>query len=175
MSPDDAKAAEQALNHAWESTRYHAEQRLTVVRFAITMIGGVAAGIGLLWKDGTYFLCALLSLFGILGAFAAWRIDKRTYDIIRAGESAVKAMEGVFATTLHKPSLNIVRKTNHIPKENSKIMEFFYKMGLSQKFRLPYRYTDNFALLYKSVMFIYLILLVYSLIKSFLPKSECFG
>jgi hypothetical protein len=146
---------EQALNHAWEWTKYHAEQRLTMVRFAIIMIGGVAAGIGHFWQDHAYFPCVLLSLFGILGAVAALRIDKRTYDMILAGENALKVMQRDLATTVGTSLMNIVFKTDIATKKRHQW--------------LP-TYSNNFRFLYFAVMTLFLIVLLISATRCFVPK-----
>jgi hypothetical protein len=175
MSSDDVEAVliqssgetgpDQALNHAWEWTKYQAEQRLTMVRFAITMIGGVAAGIAYLWKDTGYSLCALLSLFGILGAFAALRIDMRTNDLVLIGENALEATQCRLAVQTGIDALNIARKTNIKPRCSLDFKRFPAKYRFLYKYGLPYNYTQNFRFLYVSVMCIYCIVCAFSVYK----------
>jgi hypothetical protein len=91
--PHTALTEQDALAHAWEWFKYHAEQRMTMVRFSITVIGGVGAGIGFFWKPETYALACLTSIFGAGVAYAAHRIDRRTADLVKIGENALKYLE----------------------------------------------------------------------------------
>jgi hypothetical protein len=75
------RPGQESLDHAWDWFKYHAEQRMMMLRFAITVIGGVGAGIGFFLKDGTYIFSLLLSVFGGVVAFTAIKLDRRTSDL----------------------------------------------------------------------------------------------
>jgi hypothetical protein len=72
--PDSART--QALDHAWNWWKYHADQRIAMVRFYLVALGAIAAGIGVLQQQERHVLCALLSLFGALSVFCFLRVDR---------------------------------------------------------------------------------------------------
>jgi hypothetical protein len=67
-----------SLEHSWNWFKSHADQRLTITRFAILVLGATGAGVGYLEKDHEYFFCALLSIFGAIAAYCFLRLDVRT-------------------------------------------------------------------------------------------------
>jgi hypothetical protein len=78
-----------ALDHAWAWWKYHAEQRVALIRFYILSLGGVGAAFGLLHQQKEYVLCAIVSIFGTLFSFCFIRLDTRTSDLIKVGEAAL--------------------------------------------------------------------------------------
>ena len=93
---DDEKARDEsikleqtALDHAWAWWKYHAEQRVALIRFYILSLGSIAAAVGLLHQQKEHALCAILSGFGALLSFCFLRLDTRTSDLIKVGEAAL--------------------------------------------------------------------------------------
>jgi hypothetical protein len=58
-----------SLEHSWNWFKSHADQRLTITRFAILVLGAIGAGVGYLEKEQQYFFCTLLSIFGTIAAY----------------------------------------------------------------------------------------------------------
>ena len=93
MEPEAPSADLNALNHAWDWFKYHAEQRMTMIRSSMTVIGATAAGVGYLIKENRPFLSVLLSTFGAAAAYCFMRMDQRTADLIKIGETGLKEEE----------------------------------------------------------------------------------
>jgi len=138
-TPTPGLTEQDALSHAWEWFRYHADQRMTMVRFAITVIGGIGAGVGLFWKPETYLLACLSSIFGAVVAYSALRIDRRTADLVKIGESALEHLQNGLAAKTAADALQICRRAN------------------TKKGHWPYSYTQNFSLIYRLVMAIFIV------------------
>jgi uncharacterized membrane protein YfcA len=87
---DEIPRGEQtALDHAWTWWKYHADQRITLMKFYIVSLGGIAAGIGLLHQQKEHVLSAILSAFGAFLSFCFIRLDTRTSDLVKIGETAL--------------------------------------------------------------------------------------
>jgi hypothetical protein len=144
--------AKDAFDHAWSWFSYHAEQRMTIVRFTITIVGGIAAAFGYFWKEQVYWLCAMLSLSGIIAALCALRIDLRTADLVKIGEDALKPLESALADLVNSPFMNICMLAEDKTKNP--------KNGRKKKL---YSYRQNFILIYGIVIFIFIISLIISI------------
>src|ERR1019366_1473384 len=91
---DDAQSdagRSEALDHAWNWFKFHASQRVAMVRFYLVALGAVAAGIGVLQEQERHVLCASLSLFGSVMSFCFLRIDRRTGILVKLGEQALSS------------------------------------------------------------------------------------
>ena len=102
-----ATSGNPALEHAWAWFRYHAEQRVTTMRFYIAAIGGAGAGVGVLNQGEQHFLCASLSLLTSLMAFCFLRMDRRAGELVKAGERALSVEQGKIANTVDNKFLMI--------------------------------------------------------------------
>jgi hypothetical protein len=78
----------EAYDHAWNWFKYHAEQRLTMIRYSVLILGAMVAGVGYLYRDHEYFFSLIASLFGTLASYCFLRLDLRTADLIKLGERA---------------------------------------------------------------------------------------
>ena len=104
---DQTSASYKAFDHAWAWFEYHAGQRISVMRFAITVLGGVSAACGLLHSQRDHFLAALIAA---LGAFLSWcfqRFDRRASALVKIGEAAMRAQQAKLAETTGCPEFNI--------------------------------------------------------------------
>ena len=143
----NALTARDALDHSWNWFKHHADQRLTMIRFAVLVAGGIAAGVGYLLKEKQFFLCILLSILGALVSYCFLRLDARTSDLIKVGERALIAIEATLANTLTTPQMYICVEADR--KES----DFLYS------------YRQNIKLILRSVIIIYIIVFLYCTIK----------
>jgi len=118
-----------------------------MIRFAVLVAGGIAAGVGYLLKEKQFFLCILLSILGALVSYCFLRLDARTSDLIKVGERALIAIEATLANTLTTPQMYICVEADR--KES----DFLYS------------YRQNIKLILRSVIIIYIIVFLYCTIK----------
>jgi len=78
-----------ALDHAWRWFEYHANQRMTMIRFYLIVSGAIASGAGYLWISKEYLLSAILSAFGTIASLCFMRLDKRVSGLVKLGEDAI--------------------------------------------------------------------------------------
>lgn len=97
MSADDPvsgnESRDRAINHAWDWWKYHADQRIALIRFYILTLGGIAAAIGWLHQQHQILFSVLLSAFGAILTFCFLRLDTRTADLVKIGEDALRNEE----------------------------------------------------------------------------------
>jgi hypothetical protein len=142
------KVGNEALDHAWNWFKYHADQRIAMVRFYIVALGGAAAGIGILFQHEQHFLCTCLSLFTALMSFSFLRIDQRTSDLVKIGENALRSEQSQLAVITGNQAFNMCRQAD-----------------AKGTVRL-YTYGEVFRLLLSSAMAMFLLMALFSLITS---------
>ena len=113
---DDDKAREEvlklqqtALDHAWSWWKYHAEQRIALIRFSIVALGGVAVAVGWVHQRHEYFLCTLISIFGALLSYCFLRLDVRTSDLVKVGETALEPEQERMAAATGNDAMRLCR------------------------------------------------------------------
>jgi hypothetical protein len=143
-----------SLEHSWNWFKSHADQRLTITRFAILVLGATGAGVGYLEKDQEYFFCALLSIFGAVAAYCFLRLDVRTSDLIKVGEFSLSDLQHFLAEATRFSSLEMNKKSEELSVESKK-----------KKLTYPYSYKQVFSLLFSAISIIYLISAGYSFLK----------
>jgi hypothetical protein len=116
---DDDKARDEvlklqqtALDHAWNWWKYHAEQRITLIRFFIITLGGVAAAVGWAYQRHEYLLCFFISAFGALLSFCFLRLDARTSDLVRIGETALRVEQERMAVATGNGAMHLCRSAD---------------------------------------------------------------
>jgi hypothetical protein len=134
--PSEGLSSRDALDHAWHWFEYHANQRMTMIRFYIIVAGAIATGIGYLWQAEYYFLVSILSLFGTVTSFAFIRLDKRVSDLVHIGEAALKVTQKELATALGSADMNICVHANANRNANNSRRQFW-----------PYTYSENIQLI----------------------------
>lgn len=101
-----------ALDHAWDWFKCHADQRIALFRFYVVVIGGLAAGLGVLHQQKEHTVCAVLSLFAALVCFCFAHLDKRTSDLVRLGERAMRSEERKLAIATGNDDFDIALKAD---------------------------------------------------------------
>jgi hypothetical protein len=150
MEPEAPSADLNALNHAWDWFKYHAEQRMTMIRFSMTVIGATAAGVGYLIKENRPFLAVLLSAFGAAAGCCFMRMDQRTADLIKIGETGLKEEQNRLAIQSGNQSINFCLAADQA------------KEVLSRKF--PYSYGENFRVIFGVIIVVYFIVALYEIV-----------
>ena len=115
LSPEDGEKAhgesvdlrQTALDHAWAWWKYHADQRIALVRFYIISLGSIAAGVGFLLQQKERFLAAILSLFGAFLSFCFLRLDTRTSDLVKIGEEALAYEHKQLVSATNNEAMNL--------------------------------------------------------------------
>lgn len=80
-------------DHAWDWFAYHADQRMTALRFFLLLQGVLAVGFYQTWNSNHYELSIVFA--GLSGAFSVlfWRLDLRTRELIKVGEDLLSQAE----------------------------------------------------------------------------------
>lgn len=143
-----------SIDHSWDWFKSHADQQLTITRFAILVLGATGAGIGFLEKDQQYFFCMLLSFFGAISAYCFLRLDERTSGLIKIGEAALVEQQRFLALRTGFSNLEMNKKAD----EESDTAKQKHPL-------LPHSYKQVFNLMFKSIVIIYLISALYCFVK----------
>ena len=129
------------MEYAWRWFEYHANQRLTMIRFFLTIAAAIAAGTGYLWAKEMFFLSMWLGVFGFIASFAFMRLDSRVSDLVELGENALKLQQKLLAEK-YGDAFNICEKAEwrNIPGHSA-----YHK---PYGFRFPYSFSENLLILY---------------------------
>ena len=139
-----------ALNHAWNWFEYHANQRMTMIRFYLTVAGAIATGVGYLWIHNEPGLSAALSSFGVVASLCFMRLDQRVSSLVKLGEDALKIEQSKFSRQLNTKTFDICSAAGDLRNADQ-----------SRKFVFPYTYGENFRVMFgfSAVLFAAMILL----------------
>ena len=79
---------------AWKHFSVHADQRLKMFQFYITISTALLGGVILLYRTGEnaealLILCFLISFF----SFVFWKLEKRTSTLVKNAEDAIKYLD----------------------------------------------------------------------------------
>jgi hypothetical protein len=157
-SSDGAPTARDAYEHAWNWFKFHGEQRLTMIRFSVLILGAIAVGIYYLHKDEENVFSLTLSIFGTIVAYSFLRLDLRTADLIKLGEQALSEREAQIAQAANSSKINIFKATDTLRHQRC----------------FPYTYRQNFRLLFICVITLYLLIAGYSVFL-IIKKCVCIG
>jgi hypothetical protein len=116
---DDDKARDEiqklqqtALDHAWSWWKYHAEQRIALIRFYIIALGGVAVAVGWAYQREEYLLCFIISVFGALLSYCFVQLDARTSDLVKVGENALAPEQERMAAATDNEAMRLCRSAD---------------------------------------------------------------
>ena len=155
MSDDEtgnAFTTRDAYEHAWNWFKYHAEQRLAMIRFAVLILGAIAAGAAYLHKDKEYLFSSIICIFEIVITYCFLRLDLRTSDLIKLGENALIEKEDQMATDTGSQAITIFRRTDELRESRH------------AKWYNPYTYKQNFRLMFAGAIVLYLLAASYDVI-----------
>lgn len=147
-SDENALTARDALEHAWFWFQLHANQRLTVIRYALLVAGGLAVGISYLDQEEHFFFCLLLCIFASVVTYGFLKLDSRTNDLVKVGERALVPIEATLAEITGNASMNICTAAN-------------------EELRFPYTYGDCVKLMLWSLIVLYAVAFVHFIVKLF--------
>ncbi len=143
-----------ALDHAWHWFEYHANQRMTMIRFYLVVAGAIASGAGYLWIGHENLLSAILSAFGAVASFCFMRLDMRVSSLVKLGEDALHSQQTAFAGTLKAPAFEICRLAGDLRTQAGR-RRFFY----------PYTYGENLRILFVFAALIFVVLTILNVVK----------
>jgi hypothetical protein len=88
-SPDES-----FRDYAWKYFELHADQRLKTFHFFIVLATAVTGAFGLLLRNGTqHKWMIVLGVLLILLAFVFWKLDRRTRQLVKNAEAALKYLD----------------------------------------------------------------------------------
>src|ERR1700709_49831 len=141
----DDKSEELALEHAWKWFEYHANQRMTMIRFYVTVGGAIAAGVGYLWTTHENLISAVLSLFWVLASYCFLRLDVPGSRLVKRGEDAMACIQDSISNKLDAPHFLICKLADDKRDGSGK-----------RNFHYPYSYSENFEALFFACFTIFL-------------------
>src|SRR5689334_15394082 len=109
-----AEAQKAGIAHAWDWFVYHANQRMTMIRFYLTVAAAIGGGVGYLLIAHEYFLSAVLSLFGAMASICFLRLDRRVSVLVKLGEEALKTQQLKLAATLGAKEFEICARADEV-------------------------------------------------------------
>lgn len=98
-----------ALTHAWDWFQLHAKQRMQCVNFFLVAVAFLVAAFVTVLKEQHYAVGAAIGLFA---AWLSWwfrRLELRTKALVKAGERAMKPLQGRLSDKVSIPELEILR------------------------------------------------------------------
>jgi len=91
MTPEDRNAAR---TYAWSYYALHADQRMKLFYFFLILSGAVLAALSTIKAIvPSAHLVALLPLLLFLAAIIFWGLDRRTRELVKNGEAALKYLD----------------------------------------------------------------------------------
>lgn len=111
---DRGRAQEEntALNHAWDWFKYHADQRLMLIRYYLIMVGALGGGYLAALKDGLYAISIVVAIFGAVVSVLFERLDQRVSDLVKVGEAAMAKEEEALARRTGYDEIKIVERAD---------------------------------------------------------------
>ena len=90
----DKEELKEYREYAWKYFSLHAEQRLKTFHFFIVLSAIISGAILTIYKDidNVSYVAPMLYLLSFL-TFIFWKLDQRNKELIKRGESALKAIE----------------------------------------------------------------------------------
>jgi hypothetical protein len=149
-----------ALDHAWDWFEYHANQRMTMIRFYLTVSGAIATGVAYLWIAHQYLLCACLCAFGTIASFCFMRIDNRVSALIKLGEAALKGQQAAISQRLGDPEFAICDRADDTRTATGR-----------RRYAFPHSYSENFGLMF----WVVIVALIGTLIVSVVTALGAYG
>jgi len=138
-----SKAERAAASYAWEYFKYHAQQRQAVFRFFLIIAGAMSAAYLLTYQEkadaSLKYARPLLAAMLTVVCFLFWRLDVRSYQLVKIAEDYLKRDEVKLAAALD--GIDEIRLIDRSNRNKSKT--FFMRWFAS--FRLVYAWL--FALI----------------------------
>ncbi len=100
---------QKALNHGWRWFEYHANQRLTMIRFYLIAIGVIGTAYFTSLIKGYPFGSLLIAIFGAFASFSFYRLDQRVSNLIKLGEAVLDKEEKNLEELLHYNEIRIIK------------------------------------------------------------------
>lgn len=112
----ESECSEKGIDHAWQWFEYHAGQRIAMMRFAITTLGGVAAATGLLQQQAQHGLSVLVALLGVVLSYCFYKFDFRVKTLVKLGERALASEQAKLAKSTLNDHFNICVNADKLRK-----------------------------------------------------------
>jgi hypothetical protein len=111
MSDDYQKGLSEkdALDQAWSWFEVHAAQRMQSLNFFLIATAFLVAAYGTV-LDRHSGIAALVAAFGAWITFWFYRMERRTRQLVKAGEAALQPMQAQLAEIAANPSMSILTK-----------------------------------------------------------------
>ena len=96
-----------ALQHGWDWFKYHADQRLTLLRYYLILFAAVATAYYSTITD-TPFAAMGAAIFGAIASISFYRLDQRVAKLIKLGEGVLDKEEEALQKVLSYEEVRIV-------------------------------------------------------------------
>jgi len=103
-------ARKAAFDHGWEWFKYHADQRLTLMRYYLILIGVVATAFYTTFEKDLPYAAAGAALFGMVSSVCFGALDKRVSDLIKLGEKLLAKEQEKLSSELAYAEIKIVER-----------------------------------------------------------------
>lgn len=96
-----------ALQHGWDWFKYHADQRLTLLRYYLILYGVVATAY-YSTITGTPFASMGAAIFGVIASISFYRLDQRVAKLIKLGKGVLDKEQEALQKELSYDEVRIV-------------------------------------------------------------------
>lgn len=131
-----------ALQHGWDWFKYHADQRLTLLRYYLILFGAVATAYYSTITN-TPFTSMGAAIFGVIASITFYRLDQRVAKLIKLGEGVLDKEQEALENVLSYGEVRIVELAE---RNKSKFLG---------SFRQILRFLFFFGILIFSVAFVF--------------------
>jgi hypothetical protein len=87
-TPPESESSKQAIELGWNWFKYHAEQRMLMIRYYLIIVGGALAAYSAALKEFP-LISASAALFGLVASALFWALDRRVSKLIKLGENVL--------------------------------------------------------------------------------------
>lgn len=152
LKPTSA-AEKAAATYAWEYFKYHAQQRQAVFRFYLILIGAVFALFAASYSPQQSEIRDLRWIFGLLFmliSFLFWRLDVRSFNLVKLAERYIVVDEQRLSRILDRDEIKIISSADR-RKNTAFIMRPF--TTFRQVYRMIFLINSAFGLfiIYKNL------------------------
>jgi hypothetical protein len=84
-----------ALDHGWRWFEYHAQQRLTVFKYYLIIMGAIGVALYTLHTAQEHLFAAIAAASGVIASITFFALDHRVSQLVKLGEDLMSRQEAI--------------------------------------------------------------------------------
>jgi hypothetical protein len=114
-NPDDkGLLLRDVLEHSWKWFELHASQRMQLINYFLVAVAFLSAAYVAGLRDDAPEVSAVISMLGVILSACFQRIESRTRELIKLGETAVNEIEYIMENQFELPSVKLVQRAEEL-------------------------------------------------------------